>query len=719
LSALRQLMLALLLASAGTVSGAPVPAPGSSDYYIEARFRALQQSGRMAVFGRHTGASWAGVELTLNKGMLEVHATRMREGTPVRLRQMRRIAGNFARHHLLRLELEGTTLAVYLDGERLGSVQDASLAELRGPAGFNGDGDAFEIDQVRTGPASDKPARIALSRTASMQRLQAGDAARLIEVSALAGDGLTPIPLTARSTRPAVARVAVNGSTLRIIPLRAGTAEVVLASAADPRVRSTLSVVVGERFAFPGAPMRYPTSPRDGAAAVPVDTLLRIHTTNALDPAGAGSVRIYRKRDMRLVDVIHAGEEVAAVGPAGASRRRYVKRHAIAADGALITVRPHSGVLEHDTAYVAAFGKGVAGKVRGRWTFRTRKAPQGATLSVDDDGPADFMTVQGALDHAMSAYPKETALTIEVRNGRYQELLFLRERDRLTIRGESRDGVVIEATNNEGLHPGSGVSQGPGSPGIAGGRALMLVEDADLLTLESLTLRNATQRRHSLSGQAETIFFNSDKGRLIARNASFFSEQDTLQLRGYAWFHRTLVAGNVDFIWGANRAALFEQSEIRSIGDSANADAGGYIVQARTVQAKDPGFVFLNSTLTQGSGPAGNAIAPGRSYLARSPGTPGTWDNVSYINCAMDRHIAPVGWAGSGALREPAPNPARADATQGWREFGSTDPAGQPLDLSQRRGGYLLTPDEAHDAFGSRARIFAGFDGGKGWDPQP
>jgi hypothetical protein len=46
-----------------------------------------------------------------------------------------------------------------------------------------------------------------------------------------------------------------------------------------------------------------------------------------------------------------------------------------------------------------------------------------------------------------------------------------------------------------------------------------------------------------LSSQAETIYFNADAGRLIARNADFISEQDTLQLKGYAWFYRSLVAG--------------------------------------------------------------------------------------------------------------------------------------------------------------------------------
>jgi hypothetical protein len=47
-----------------------------------------------------------------------------------------------------------------------------------------------------------------------------------------------------------------------------------------------------------------------------------------------------------------------------------------------------------------------------------------------------------------------------------------------------------------------------------------------------------------------------------------------LQLKGYAWFYKSLIVGNVDFIWGANHVALFEDSEVRSVGDSSTAASG-------------------------------------------------------------------------------------------------------------------------------------------------
>jgi pectin methylesterase-like acyl-CoA thioesterase len=220
-----------------------------------------------------------------------------------------------------------------------------------------------------------------------------------------------------------------------------------------------------------------------------------------------------------------------------------------------------------------------------------------------------------------------------------------------------------------------------------------------MLRLDNLSIVSTGWRSKPSGGQAETLYFNSE-GRMIATNSDFVSEQDTILVRGWSWFYHDLVAGNVDFIWGYNHATLFEEDEIRSLGDSTSTTKGGYIVQARTAGADDPGFVFLNSRLTHGPGPAGNDVPPGSSFLAR----PGTRDKVSYISCRIDRHIAPTGWSGQ-------PH----DAT-GWYEFNSMDMDGKPLDLSGRSGGQSMSANQA-ERFSSRARVFAGFDHGKGWTP--
>jgi pectate lyase len=281
--------------------------------------------------------------------------------------------------------------------------------------------------------------------------------------------------------------------------------------------------------------------------------------------------------------------------------------------------------------------------------------------------------------------------------------------------------VTIQYKNFDGLNLGSGGSQAPGPGAPGGGRAVFLIETSDLLTLDTLTLKNTMLRSTTASSQAETLYFNNDAGRLVARNATFLSEQDTVQLKGYAWFFNTLVAGNVDFIWGNNRVALFESSEIRSVGDTTSTTSGGYVVQARTVTAGDKGFVFLDSRLTHGPGPAGGDVPTGASaatYLARGPGVLSSFDNVAFVNCQMDTHVIPIGWAYN-PNGQPPSNPATASAASGWREFGTTDLSGAPVNLAARVGGYQLTDAERNAGFSTRAQIFAAFGGGAGWNPQP
>jgi hypothetical protein len=141
------------------------------------------------------------------------------------------------------------------------------------------------------------------------------------------------------------------------------------------------------------------------------------------------------------------------------------------------------------------------------------------------------------------------------------------------------------------------------------------------------------------------------------------------------------------------------------------------------VSAADKGFVFLNSKLTHGPGPgpaAGDVPsgANAATYLARSPGGTASFDNVAFVNCQMDNHIIPIGWAYN-VNGQPIPNPSVPTAAAGWREFGTTDLAGTPVNLATRVGGDLLTASEVAAGFASRAQIFAAFGGGAGWNPQP
>ena len=713
----------------------------SGDYYVEARIRPMANgttgNKQLYLVARYVdAANWYGAGLNVQNSTTstQVEIARMLNGTLSRPKQVKMPIAMDAQFYTVRFEMIGTTLTVYLDGKNLGSVTDASFAQ-RGLIGLYTANKSFQVDDVRVGDPRQKPVQLTLDPAATAYTAEAGDAPLTIAVTAVTADG-TADSFTVASSNPAVVGARANGNTVTLTPLSAGTASIVFTSGSDPGLTRTIAATIGAQFVQPTQTyaLSGASSPAAQAGAVNVDTVLKLTFDSPPTLGANGSIRIFRKADDALVDVIRTNGETDALGYPGQALVRRVNTAPIRIDGNTVRIAPHSGKLAWGTEYYVAIADGVftgttlgglpfvgIGKLGG-WSFTTKAAaPTASTVTVDDDGTADFRTVQGALDYAMRNFAKTAPVTIAVKNGTYDELLYLNGKDNVTIKGESRDGVVIRYTNNETLNPGTGSSQSPtvaGSP--AGGRAVMLVENADMLVLDTLTIDNTTLRSASISGQAETLYFNSDT-RLVAKHANFTSEQDTLNLKGWAWFYDTLVAGNVDFIWGSSHAALFENSEIRSVGDSANASSGGYVLQARVPVATDIGYVFLDSALTHGPGPGPNHgdVPAGATYLARSPGTTGTWDNVAFVNCRMDVHVAPAGWAGQGVNNQPAPNPAVASADAGWREYGSTTLAGTPLDLRTRVGGYVLSDADVADRFATRARVFAAYGGGAGWDPQP
>lgn len=448
------------------------------------------------------------------------------------------------------------------------------------------------------------------------------------------------------------------------------------------------------------------------------DAYLTLDFKDATPTLGtSGTIRIYTAAGVEvdridLADVAAAREcmvnttvydtAMDAIGPRKLGAYRIVRYDPVRIEGRRVTIRPHAAVLDYDASYYvtvdreAIRAEGFDGIAASEWSFTTKSAPTGTSVTVGETG-ADFRTVQAALDYAYDC-GRDRAVEIAIRNGVYEELLFMRYNHNVTLRGESRTGTIIRYDNCEAMASGVGGSVSsvpvPGKEiGKSGGRAVMLVENCDMLRFENLTLQNT----HGSGSQAEALYFNDNTGtgRLVFAGCDILSAQDTFNLKGYCWFWNCLIAGDVDFIWGGVDTALFEKCEIRSVN-------GGYIVQARCAAGKK-GFVFLDCTLTEAAGSNGKAV-----YLARTGGT-GTFDNVTYVNCRMGSHIAPVGWL--------APmSPAAATASNGWKEFGSMDAASALLDLSQRLAGIRrLTEAEYESGFCDRGTIFAACAKGTDW----
>lgn len=653
----------------GDVEARVVVNPGAAPFILQAR--------------RDARGNWQGASVRATEHGLQVELLESRDGVVQRLKQVRRRAPLTGTPVLLRVARQGGLLSAWLDGELVTSSQAAALEASAPPDWIVAN---HTLLGLRNGPATSAPVRVQLA--SNELALQADDAPEHIAVAGA---------VDAVSSDTRIATVDLRDGAVRVTPHAPGRATILVNR--SEWEQAAFAVDVGARFAAPARTL-LPAArldPAHAAQGVPPDTPLRMVFRQPPVLSGAGSVRVVRRDNGASIAIIRPGDTVLALGPAG--RQRSVRHHAIAVDGTALRVRLPvllDVATDYEVLVDAALLRDSAFK-GARWTFRTTPyRPVGDSVTVDDDGRADFRTVQGALDHAM-AQPRAKPITINVRDGTYPELLYLRDKDNVMLRGQSRESTVIRAANSDAANPGSH------------GRALFLAQDSDLLEIRDLQIHNTARRSASPSAQAEALFFSHDRGRLIVRNAHFISEQDTVQLTGYAWVYRSIIEGNVDFIWGHNRAALFEESEIRSVGDSATSTNGGYLVQARTVERAEPGFVFLRARLTAGPGPAGNPPPPASVYMARSPGTAHTWDNVVFVGCTIGPHIATAGW-----LRQPAPNPAVADARAGWRESGNTGADGDLVDL----GGYQMDEHEAR-LYGNRGAVFSTFDNGQGWNPAP
>ena len=465
-----------------------------------------------------------------------------------------------------------------------------------------------------------------------------------------------------------------------------------------------------------------PTPPDPSAKTVCVDAPLSLELSSTPVLGTSGYIRVFRK-DGTKVDEINLADisktvtlEDGTMIPAGADadagkiaigndyvfhtfmdalhsgQYRVVHYTPLRIKGKTLEIKLHNEALSFGESYYVTIDESVAGKAVAAedMPFTVKARPSGTTLSVKADGTGDFCTVQGALSYA-STLSKDADVVIEIGEGRFEELLFLRNKNNVTLRGASRSGTVIAYPNNDSYETGSGssVSSKPSvghSIGKSGGRSVFLVENCDNLVLENLTLEN-TYSIPSHKGQAEAIYFNdgSNSRKLTIESCNLLSWQDTFLTKGRVWVHGSLIAGHVDYIWGYPDVCLFEDCEIRS-------RAGGYIVQAR-VPSGCKGFVFLNCKLTAESG-----VKDGSMYLARSNGskdkntgelTYSGDESVAYINCTMSPVIASAGW-----FTNPVPNPNGPTATVGWREYGSKTPAGTAV-TGHNSYGKVLTAAEA------------------------
>lgn len=478
--------------------------------------------------------------------------------------------------------------------------------------------------------------------------------------------------------------------------------------------------------------INYKTLPLNKATNVQNDTYLKLTFEGAAPTIGnTGKIRIFRAEDNKLVDEIDIAEKQERlvrnaalttkmdIIPGVDGRNRVINYIPIKIEGNTVIIKLHSNKLDFNTKYFVNIGSQVIkhadfyGIKNDSWSFTTKAAPAvptdaAHTVTVGgDNSTADFRTIQAAMFFLSKNIGKDDQKTVYIQNGTYEELLFLRNVNNMTLKGESRDGVKILFDNHDDWNSGVGGSASIdiNSPigtvvTYEGGRALFLLESVDKMRFESLTIQN-THVKVGKGDQAEVIYANNDNKAFAFINCNVLSCQDTLNLKGFCWFYNSLVAGDVDFIWGSPSAALFEKCEIRSVDN-------GYVLQARVGQ-NNKGFVFLDCNLTT----TGKAT---QMFLSRTANN-GSFDNIAFINCKMDDIYPTFGWGLSGGANGSLSNPAIATLMNGYKTYNCTSLDGKVITIKSYLAAqaYTMTEAEYLDGYSKRSDILSTYKGNVSW----
>lgn len=447
---------------------------------------------------------------------------------------------------------------------------------------------------------------------------------------------------------------------------------------------AALATLLAAITAIPAAAESTPTSantlgPVDNQHGVCVDTPLQLTFDQPPQLGTSGSIDVHRA-DGSIADRIDLADPESYQRTIGDAVSDTGVLHEFAYYPVIVTGNTAAIYLHHqldyDRSYYVTVDPGVFVGFPGitdanAWRFTTKVMPPphtSSTLVVDARGSGDFCTVQGAIDFVPEGNTRP--VVIRVLPGVYTEIDYVRpDRPYITVRGSGRNQTVIQYPNNDRLNGDTHLLNSPPDANVCPRRVLptpdlhncwraMFGVDAPDFRLEDITLHNTTPFGGS---QAEAFRGNND--RIVLDRVNLESFQDTLRLQGKGFVTDSYIEGDVDFIWGTG-TIFVQNSEIRALH-------AGYYTQIRNDAATN-GAIFVNDRLTRAPGLADATVYLGRIETLRFPDS-----QVVFIDTAMGSQVRSVGW-------QITPNDcSQAPRLRDW-EYGSTDLAGNPLDVSQR-----------------------------------
>jgi pectin methylesterase-like acyl-CoA thioesterase len=270
---------------------------------------------------------------------------------------------------------------------------------------------------------------------------------------------------------------------------------------------------------------------------------------------------------------------------------------------------------------------------------------------VAKDGSGTYHTLQSAIDSLPSASSSAARTFILVKPGEYREIVCVKDKAPFTLYalGNSKDVVVIESRYNgmskptgqmaSSCHP---VTQ-DASYGTFGSTTMAIhANDVQLVgfTVANDALEKVKDGKDYPSGAGESggaqgVALSLKGDRIHLKDMRLISHQDTLfadrtgPIQGRVLVQNSMIAGDVDFIFGGARLVI-DQSLIINRAGRRTPGNGGHVLAPSTAPHEALGFLVIRSQLLGQSGLVKGTISVGRAWdfgVKRGEWVPGVSPN--------------------------------------------------------------------------------------------
>ncbi len=347
--------------------------------------------------------------------------------------------------------------------------------------------------------------------------------------------------------------------------------------------------------------------------------------------------------------------------------------------------------------------------------------PERADFIVAADGTGTHRSVQAAFDALPARGSTTVRLTIVIKPGTYRERPCLRDKAPVLVAGDPADASavrIVAAVSNatpkapdadaHACHP----HRGQATHGTSGSATMVLASG-------DVQLRHLTVENEARDAQAVALTLRGD--RIHLDDVRLLGFQDTLLMRrppadspdaaGRAYIDGSLIAGDVDFVFGDGTLVIHRSTLLSRAGRS----PGGHVLAPSTRVDQPRGFLVIGSRFAAEPGVAPGSVSLGRAWDEGVPA--GQWragispnGQALVRDSALGPHIG--GWAASTSRRpfDPAVN---RFATTNNHDDGA-DIARQPLAAGDgwasqdggTRGGADALPRDLHEVH-TRAELVA------------